>query len=423
MTTSLFGNVSRLARRAGRIARLSEATIARIERPDRVHSFTLAVKMDDGSTRQFSGWRVQHSSARGPYKGGIRYHPLSSLDEFKALAYLMTLKCAVVGIPMGGGKGGVRLNPKTLSVGELERLSRAYIDAIYRSIGPTVDVPAPDVNTTPQIMAWMMSQYSHRVLRHTPAVITGKPLESGGSRGRDSATGMGGFYVISALARKLGWKPHSTTVAVQGFGNVGYHVARLLHRAGYRIVALSDSRGGILSKRGKSMNPEHILAEKRKRGFISGCYCRGSVCDCENYAAISNAKLLELPVDLLIPAALENQITAVNAKRVKAKAIVEMANGPIAPEADAVLEERGIPVVPDILANAGGVTVSYFEWLQNRRDERWTERQVFIKLKPIMDRAFTAVWKAAERHKESLRLGSYIVALERVATALKRKRK
>lgn len=385
--------------------------------PDRVIRAAIPVRMDTGSLRVFTGIRVQYSNARGPYKGGIRFHPQVTEDEVTALALLMTLKCAVVDIPFGGGKAGVIVDPKRLSKGELERLSRGFVRAFAPILGPTVDVPAPDVYTNPQIMAWMVGEYGKIVGRSSPAAFTGKPIEIGGSAAREFSTGQGGLYVIQELVRKLQLHPTRATVAVQGFGNVGYHLAELLYDAGFRIVALSDSRGGILSKNGDSMDPRNVLKTKEERGFIAGVYCVGSVCDGKNFKAITNQQLLELPVDLLIPAALEGVITGAIARRAKAKAIVEMANGPTTPEADAILFRRRIPVVPDILANAGGVTGSYFEWLQNMRRVHWSERAVLARLKPLMVRAFQSVWVAARNYRVDLRTGATVLALQRVVDA------
>jgi glutamate dehydrogenase (NADP+) len=366
----------------------------------------------------FTGYRVQHSNLRGPYKGGLRYHPKVDVHEVKALALWMTMKCAVVGIPMGGGKGGIKVDPKRLSAAELERLTRGFTRAMRDVFGPERDVPAPDVNTNPVIMGWIADEYGKLVGTPAPAVVTGKSLDQGGSPGREAATGQGAFYVLEELARQRGLTPPQTTVVVQGFGNVGYHIARLMHAAGYRIIGLSDSRGGIVDLRQRGMDPAHVMATKQARGTIGGMYCVGSVCDGENYRAISNQELLELPCDVLVPAALESQITAENAGRIKAKLVLELANGPTTPEADEALARRQVVVAPDILVNAGGVTVSYFEWLQNRSGERWTEAEVLERLEPTMRAAFRDVWQRAERYRTSLRTAAFVLALERLREAL-----
>lgn len=413
---SFFVDTRGFFERAADLSNLSAAVRERLKRPDRVLKFDLEIEMDDGNQKIFSAWRVQYNNIRGPYKGGIRYHPEVTEDEVMGLAFLMTIKCAVAGIPMGGGKGGIKVDPKKLSSRELESLTRAYARALAPHIGPTVDVPAPDVNTNPQIMSWLADEY--RAATHDPkwqAVVTGKPLDVGGSEGREEATGVGGKIVIDHLAERLGLTFERRMVAVQGFGNVGYQVAELLYDSNWNVVALSDSKGGIFDKRKLGMDPRKVREQKRSRGFIAGCYCIGSVCDCENYVAISNAELLELDADLLVPAALENQLTIENAPRVKARAIVEMANGPTTPAADQIFYERGIAVVPDVFANSGGVTTSYFEWEQNMKGERWSRDDVLKKLKKYMISAAQAVWEAHERYKCDLRTAAFVVALQRLA--------
>lgn len=374
--------------------------------------------MDSGQTRVFEGFRVQYNDARGPYKGGIRFHPSTNLDEVKALALWMTVKCAVANIPFGGGKGGVTVDPKSLSARELEELSRGWVRAMYKYLGPKVDVPAPDVYTTPKIMAWMVDEYSRLVGQWTPGAFTGKPLGIGGSAGREYSTGQGGLYVLNAVMKKLKRSRRVTTVAVQGFGNVGFNTAKLLHDAGYKIIALSDSRGGIVDLRRQGMDPEHVMHSKLERGMIAGVYCVGTVCDMENYRAISNHDLLALEVDVLIPAALENAVTAENASQVKAKVILEMANGAVTPEADAVLRRSGAVVVPDILANAGGVVGSYFEWVQNVTNSYWPEKKVLDRLQPLMESAFEQVWTASRELKTDFRTAAWVVATQRIAQAM-----
>ncbi len=410
---------------------LTKFQVTRLSNPEKIITVNFPVKLDNGEEKIFHGFRVQFNSARGPYKGGIRYHPQVDMEEVKALAFWMAIKCAVCDIPMGGGKGGVEVNPKELSEGELERLSRNYVRAIAADIGPYVDVPAPDVNTTPKIMKWMVEEYinikkqesriknNKKEIDKLKATFTGKPVDFGGSLGRTEATGRGGSYVLQALLKQLKLKGRygkELTVAVQGFGNVGYYVAKFLHDAGMRIVALSDSKGAILVKDIKKdgFNPELVLKCKKEKGELSGCYCVGSVCDLRNGKTISNKELLELPVDVLVPAALENQITVKNAEKIKAKVILEMANGPTSPEADEILHKKGISVVPDVLANSGGVTVSYFEWKQNLEGESWSEDKVNLMLKNKMEKAFLVVWDEAKKQKIDMRTAAFIVAVRKI---------
>ncbi len=382
----------------------------KLMQPDRLLTVSIPVIMDDGKMKVFTGYRAQYNNARGPYKGGIRYHQNVSESEVKALSAWMTWKCSVVGIPYGGGKGGVIVNPKELSIGELERLSRGYIRKIWQFIGPDVDVPAPDVNTTPQIMAWMTDEYSKMVGAWIPAVITAKPIELGGSLGRTEATGQGGVYILEALSEKLKLNPKETTVAVQGFGNVGYYFAKLASDLGYKIVAVSDSKGGIYNKDG--LDVAKVLEHKKTNKVLQGF--AGS----EN---ITNEELLHLDVNVLVPSALENVINKENADKIKAKSIIEMANGPITPEADEILHDKNILFVPDVLSNSGGVTVSYFEWVQNRMGYYWTKEEVFAKLRPIMVGAFNDGFEAKEKLKVDMRMGVYSLAVQKVADAMKLK--
>lgn len=354
--------------------------------PKRVIKADLKVKMDNGKYQIFKAFRSQHNDAVGPHKGGIRFHPNVSEDEVKALSMWMTWKCSVVGIPYGGAKGGIICDPKTMSEGELERLSRAYIRAIAKYIGPWKDVPAPDVNTSGRKMAWMVDEYEKIVGKHEPGVITGKPVEMGGSLGRTEATGLGGFYVLEQLRKT--WKgrilPKNITIAVQGVGNVGSWFIEFAKKAGYQIVAWSNSKGGEYQNK-----------------------------------KITNEELLELAVDVLVPAALENVITKENAAKIKAKYIIEMANGPVTPEADEILHKKGIISIPDVLANAGGVTVSYFEWCQNNMGYYWEKEEVFSKLKVIMDKAFREVWEIYQTKKVNPRMAAYILAVDRVVKVMK----
>jgi glutamate dehydrogenase/leucine dehydrogenase len=398
--------------------------IEKLKYPKRVLRANLKVKMDDGKVRVFKAFRSQHNNARGPFKGGIRFHPQVSEDEVKALSIWMSLKCAAVGIPFGGGKGGVVCNPKEMSKGELERLSRAYVGAFYKYLGAREDVPAPDVGTNAKIMEWMTDEYKKLKVQSPKlkvnerdffAAFTGKPTDAGGSLGREEATGRGGVIVLEKLRKKLGLKSKDLKVAIQGFGNVGYHFAKFAQEAGFKVVGAADSQGGIWVDQG--MNPELTLKCKREKGMIAGCYCVGSVCDIKKGRQISNEKLLELPVDVLVPAALEGVITKENARKIKAKIIIEMANGPVTPEADKILVKRGILSVPDVLANSGGVTVSYFEWKQNLEGRKWSEAEVNKKLKQVMVKAFDDGWKEYKRREKQrvdFRTAVYILAVKRL---------
>ena len=412
----LFADAIARLDRAFQFAEIDEEALVKLKHPKAVLEVSIPVRMDDGSLRVFTGYRVRHDDTRGPAKGGIRYHPDVNLSEVKALAFWMTLKCAVVGIPFGGGKGGVIVNPKELSRLELERLSRGYIRQIADFIGPETDVPAPDVYTNAMIMGWMMDEYSKIRRQRTPAVITGKPIPLGGSLGREDATGRGAYYCIKQLEPHRDWTPQEVRVAVQGFGNAGQHVARLLHADGYRVVAVSDSQGGIYNPQG--FDVPSLMYAKNETRQLKAVYCEGSVCEAVEADTITNEELLELDVDLLIPAALENQITEKNAARIQTPVIVEVANGPITSEADAILIEQGKLVVPDILANAGGVTVSYFEWVQNRTGQYWTEEEVHTKLQAIMDREFGAIYDFMHDKGTDMRTAAYAHALSRIGTAI-----
>jgi len=377
--------------------------------PRRELTVNFPVKMDDGTIRVFTGYRVQHSTARGPAKGGIRYHPMVTLDEVKALAMWMTWKCAVVNLPYGGAKGGVAVDTKLLSETELERLTRRYASEIQIIIGPEKDIPAPDMGTDARIMAWIMDTYSMNQGYVVPGVVTGKPISVGGTRGRVDATGRGILYIAQEACRAHGMSLEGATVAVQGFGNVGSNAARLLRSQGCRLVAVSDASGGVYNPKGFEW---HELQAIKEHG-LSLSQASG------DFDHITNAELLELPVDILVPAALENQITARNAPHVRAKIIIEGANGPTTPEADQILEENGVFVVPDILANAGGVVVSYFEWVQDLQSFFWEEEEVNLRLKRIMTRSFDEVYTLATREGVSMREAAYILALRREEEALR----
>jgi len=397
-------------------AGIHDESLEKLKQPKVAVEVAIPVRMDDGSLQIFTGYRVRHDDTRGPGKGGIRYHPNVDADEVKALAFWMTFKCAVVGIPFGGAKGGVIVDPKELSPLELERLSRGFVEQFASYIGPETDVPAPDVYTNAMVMGWMMDEYAKVRGRRVPDVITGKPISLGGSQGREEATGRGTYYCIRELAEKRGLKPEETTVAIQGFGNVGQHVARLLHSDGYRIVAVSDSRGGIYRKEGFDVpSLIHIKEESRQ---VKAVYCEGSVCEKVDANHISNEELLELDVDILIPAALENQISAENVDRIQAPIIVEAANGPVTSEADGKLAALNKIVIPDILANAGGVTVSYFEWVQNRTGYYWELDEVNSKLEAIMAREFRRIYDVSDVNGVDMRTAAYIVALKRIGEAM-----
>lgn len=402
-----FQNAMLQLDRATKVKPFSEEFLSRLHQPNREIKISIPVTMDDGSLKIFEGYRVQYNNARGPYKGGIRYHPDTDIEEVKALAFWMALKCAVANIPMGGGKGGITVDPKHLSKSELEKLSRGWIKLMAPVIGPQVDVPAPDVNTTPEIMSWMVDEYYKITGDKTNAVITGKPIEVGGSEGRGPATGLGGFYVFDSIRQKM-TMPDSCKIVIQGFGNVGGNAAEILSKHGHIIIGLSDSKGAIWKEDG--INIELLNKYKKENGQISGF--PGS-------KSITNEELLLLECDVLIPAALENQITDKNAKDIKAKLVVELANGPTTPEADDILYSRNIPVIPDILANAGGVTVSTFEWEQNIKGEHWSEEEVFKKLKKIMDEETDIIFKRSGELKTDIRRTAFIVALERIEQATK----
>jgi len=415
-TQSLFEDAIKRLDEAGSIADINPEALERLRHPKSMIQVSIPVRMDDGSLRVFEGYRVRHDNTRGPTKGGIRYHPDVSLDEVKALAFWMTCKCAVVGIPYGGAKGGIIVNPKELSRMELERLSRGFIEQMADFIGPDTDVPAPDVYTNSMIMGWMMDEYSTIKRRYCPAVITGKPIPLGGSQGRNAATGRGAYHCITQLAKRRDWKPGKTTVAIQGFGNAAQSVARLLHADGYQIVAVSDSHGGIHRKQG--LHIPSIIQAKQDTAHVKAVYCHGSVCEAVDAETITNEELLALDVDVLIPAALENQITADNVDDVKARVIVEVANGPTTSTADAALADRDVLIIPDILANAGGVTVSYFEWVQNREGFYWPLEDVEDRLGKIMAREFDAVYDIMDDKHVDLRTAAYIHALNRIGAAV-----
>ncbi|HEY5653027.1 MAG TPA: Glu/Leu/Phe/Val dehydrogenase [Pontiella sp.] len=419
MKTTLFEDAMRRLTVAMKYTNIDQEVALRVGTPKSCLEVSIPVRRDDGSLSFFTGYRVRHDDTRGPTKGGLRYHPSVSLDEVKSLAFWMTFKCAVVGIPFGGAKGGISVNAKELSPMELERLSRGFIRLIADFIGPDVDIPAPDMYTNERIMGWMMDEYSTIRRQYVPAVITGKPISMGGSVGRSDATGRGTYYCIRELAKQIGLDPQETRIAVQGFGNVGQSVARLLHKDGYRIVAVSDSKGAVYLPEGFDI--PRLIRTKEETRQIQAVYCDGSLCHSINAATMTNEELLELDVDILIPAAMENQINADNASKIKARYIIEAANGPITSEADIILYEKNIEVVPDILANAGGVTVSYFEWLQNRSGSYWELQEVHQKLQAIMTREFKRVYSLSQEIKTDMRTAAYVHAIKRIGETMEAK--
>lgn len=414
--TSLLSDASKRLEQALKHVEISEDAIARLQHPKTSLTVAIPVRMDDGSLQVFSGYRVRYDDTRGAGKGGVRYHPGVSLDEVQSLAFWMTFKCALLDLPFGGAKGGITVNPKKLSKAELERLSRGYIDAIADAIGVDIDILAPDVYTNAVIMGWMMDQYSTIQRKLSHGVVTGKPLALGGSKGRDTATAMGAFTVIQAMLSKFKLIPPETTVAIQGFGNAGATLASLLADAGYKIVAVSDSKGGIYSPQG--LDIASVKQHKNQSREMKAIYCQDTVCSIMEHQVISNQELLALDVDVLIPAALENQVNQDNAEDIKAKYIFEVANGPINSDADVILNKKGIYVFPDILVNAGGVTVSYFEWVQNRSGWYWTLSEVNQRLQDKMQMEAEQVWHLSQELNISIRTAAYVHALKRLGTAL-----
>ncbi|MDJ0578062.1 MAG: Glu/Leu/Phe/Val dehydrogenase [Xenococcaceae cyanobacterium MO_234.B1] len=414
--TSLLADASKRLEKALQYISISEDAIARLSYPKASLTVSIPVRMDNGSLKVFTGYRVRYDDTRGPGKGGVRYHPNVTLDEVQSLAFWMTFKCALLDLPFGGAKGGIIVNPKELSKAEVERLSRGYVNEIADFIGPDTDILAPDVYTNSTIMGWMMDRYSTIKRQLTRGVVTGKPLSLGGSQGRDAATATGAFYVIQMILPKFNCIPQKTTVAIQGFGNAGATLAELLFHAGYKIVAVSDSKGGIYAPNG--LDIPSVREHKYSSREIKAVYCRDSVCDIVEHRTITNQELLTLDVDVLIPAALENQITADNAPDIKANYIFEVANGPISSAADEILNNKGIHVFPDILVNAGGVTVSYFEWVQNRNGWYWTLEEVNQRLKKKMEAETEATWAIAQRNQVDIRTAAYVHGLKRLGEAM-----
>lgn len=419
---SFFQNTQKLVEEAVKIVPTGwDDILAKLQKPDKILEFEITV-----GEKKFQAWRVQHNNALGPYKGGIRFHPESNLDEVQALASLMTWKTSLMGLPFGGAKGAVKVDPRALSPNELEELSRGYVRAIWQEIGPDKDIPAPDVGTNPQMMDWMTDEYSKLVGHWEPASFTGKSVEKGGSQGREVATGFGGYVILREF---LNLDPNSvwvltqtefgSTVAIQGFGNVGANLAKILFDKGFKIVAISDSQGALYEPQG--IDIKKVSEIKAKTGIIDRNTCYSLIPHKLPCIHFTNEDLFALPVDILVPAALENVITADNAGKIQAKVVLEMANGPTAPEAEKILTERGIEILPDILANGGGVVGSYFEWVQNRQNKQWNEKEVLAKIDEKMTEAFQDVAEAKKQYNTTWRMASYIRAVTKVAEAMKKK--
>lgn len=407
-----FDNYVANLERASKLLDLSPQELEKLKTPDAVLKGKVKIKTQKG-VKSFDAFRVQFNNARGPYKGGIRFHSEADLYEVKALAALMAIKCAVVGIPLGGAKGGIAFNPKEFSEEEIENAARQWVRIMAKNIGSDKDIPAPDVATTAKLMAVMLDEYEKITKKSDPGVFTGKPLSLGGSVGREPATGQGGAYVLLELVKLLKLHPKKLKVAVQGFGNVGFHVANLLFDAGFKIVAVSDSTGGIQNQKG--LDPRKVMMAKKQDGSVTAYKAPG-------VTEIGNDEILTMDCDILIPAALDSVIHEGNAGEIKAKIILEMANGPTTPGADEILWKKNIIVIPDVLANAGGVTVSYFEWIQNRTGLYWTEKEVQEKLKPIMTKAFTDSWQFSKEHRINMRDGTFAIAVKRIVEAMRARR-
>jgi len=421
MKNNPFNNYIENLKKALKKLKLPQSVEKILSTPNRIINKKISVRMDNGKSLKLNACRVQFNNARGPYKGGIRFHPDANLNEVKMLAAAMTIKCAVVNLPLGGAKGSVQFDPKKYSRFEIERISRAYAKAISPHIGENKDIPAPDVYTDSKIMSYILDEYEKINNRAEPGVVTGKPIPLGGSQGREAATGQGGVFVLLEIMKAAGLKSKDTKVAVQGFGNVGYHIARLLHEEGFTIVAVSDSAGGLYSKNG--LDPRLVHKIKQEKKSVTAMYCEGKVCDSEKLLrdqvqVISNSELLECQCDILVPAALDNQITENNAGKIKAKLILELANGPTNPKADVVLFKKGVTIIPDVLANAGGVTVSYLEWVQNRTGYYWSENEVLEKMRPIMENAARQIFILSKELNIPLREAAFVSAVKTISEAI-----
>ncbi len=400
---------------------LEEEIVQELSEPHRIIKFQIPITTKEGKRKIFFGFRSQHNDALGPYKGGIRFHSAVSESEIKALSMWMTWKCALANLPFGGAKGGVIVNPYQLTEEELKQLSQGYVREIFPFIGPNRDIPAPDLNTNSVIMDWMTKEYSRLLGKSAPHAFTGKSEESGGLAGRKEATGYGGVVILRELAKAFGLEPSRTRIAVQGFGNVGYHFAYFASRAGFKVVAVSEANGGIYVEEG--INPELTLHCKEEKGTIAGCYCAGSVCDVNIGKRISNEELLSLDVDVLVPAAVEDVITKENADKIKAKFVIEMANGPVTNEAEEILNNKGIVCIPDILANSGGVVGSYFEWLQGEENNKWHKEKTFQELAKKLSQSFQAVFNKSKSDNITPREAAFIIAVSRVAQAIRERNK
>lgn len=415
-TNSVFEDAKNRLEKIGINSGVSPDVIELLKHPSASKIASLPVRMDDGSTRYFQAFRCRYNDILGPGKGGIRFHPNTDLDEVQALALWMTIKCSLAGLPFGGAKGGVQINPKVHSPMEIERVSRAYIRSMNSFIGPDTDIPAPDVYTNARIMGWMRDEYEAIHQLKAPGVITGKPIALEGSQGREQATGLGAFFCLDKLMKQLPSLGESPRVVIQGFGNAAYFMAHSLKKKGYQIVALSDSKGAIYSESG--LDVDEIWQKKKVSKSLTSVYCEGSVCENEQHKTMDNSEIFGLDVDILILAALENSITLDNVNDVKARVIVEVANGPITSDAEQILDDKGVVILPDVLANAGGVVVSYFEWAQNRTGLYWSLDEVLEKLQKKMEKCFDEVWRIHQNHAHSLREAAYRKALERIEEAL-----
>lgn len=411
-----FENQQNELREAAQLLGLKNGLLEVLAEPKRIVEVKIPITLDTGEIKVLTGFRAQHNNALGPYKGGIRFSSQASAQEVKALSMMMTWKCSLCGLPFGGSKGGVAFEPKNFSPQEIEKVSRAYVRAIYDVIGPEKDIPAPDVNTNPQIMAWMADEFSRIRGKECLTSFTGKPEDKGGLKGRLQATGWGGGKVLDALAQKANLEPKKTTIALQGFGNVGSNFARFASEKGYQILAITEAEGGILVDKG--IDIEATQECRQKQGKIEGCYCVGSVCKTDFGKRITNQDLLEMPVDILVLAAVENVITEENARHVKASYIIELANGPVTKKAGTILAKKGIVVVPDILANAGGVIGSYLEWQQNQNQTKFEKKQVFDKISQTLEPTFERVWQFSSKRGISLKQAAMALAVKRVAEAL-----